>query len=272
MKKFIVFVVVFCTAGAATFAQLRSVRNDAFQRGEKLTYSVYYQAALTGKVKAGTATLEVKNENKIINNRNTYHVVAYGKTRGAFNWFFKVIDRYETYIDEEAIAPWLFIRRVDEGGYIINQDITFNQSKKTAYFKDNKHSRTSTVVTPAYVQDIISAFYYARTYEFSGASSSTEFPVKFMLDDTVYSTKFIYMGKETVSTSLGDIRCLKFKPQVLTGSTFKDPYPMIIYVSDDKNRVPVLAESEVIVGTVKLELISYTGLKNDFTAMLDGGN
>lgn len=269
MKKFMILIVVFCTASTLSFAQYRTVKNEAFQRGEKLTYSVYYEAALTGKVKAGSATLEIKDENKIINNRNTFHVVAYGKTRGAFNLFFKVIDRYETYIDEESIAPWLFIRRVDEGGYIINQDVTFNQSKKVAYFKDLKRERTATVITPEYVQDIISAFYYARTYEFSGSSSKTEFPVKFMLDDTVYSTKFVYLGKETVNTSLGKIRCLKFKPQVLTGTTFKDPYPMTIYVSDDKNRIPVLAESEVVVGKVKLELISYTGLKNNFTAMLE---
>lgn len=269
MKKSMFFLVLFCAASTTMFAQLRNVKNEAFQRGEKLTYNVYYDAALTGKVKAGSAVLEVKNENKVINKRNTYHVVAYGKTRGAFNLFFKVIDRYETYIDEEAIAPWLFIRRVDEGGYIINQDVTFNQPKKTAYFKDNKKERTSTIVTPSYVQDIISAFYYARTYEFSRTSSSTEFPVQFMLDDTVYSTKFIYLGKETVNTSLGKIRCLKFKPQVLTGSTFKDPYPMVVYVSDDKNRVPILAETEVIVGKVKLELVSYSGLKNNFTAMLN---
>lgn len=269
MKKFLFCIVVFCTASTTMFAQLRSVKNEAFQRGEKLTYNVYYDAALTGKVRAGSAILEVKNENKLINKRNTLHVVASGKTHGAFNFFFKVFDRYETYIDEEAIVPWLFIRRVDEGGYIINQDVTFNQNKKTAYFKDNKRERSSTIATPAYVQDIISAFYYARTYEFTGNSLSTEFPVKFMLDDTVYSTKFVYLGKETVNTSLGKIRCLKFKPQVLTGTTFKDPYPMIVYVSDDKNRVPVLAESEVIVGKVRLELVNYAGLKNNFTAMVD---
>ncbi len=269
MKKLMIFIVVSCAASTAMFAQLRTVKNEAFNRGEKLTYNVYYDAALTGKVKAGSAVLEVKDENKIINNRNTYHIVANGKTRGAFNWFFKVIDRYETYIDEEAIAPWLFIRRVDEGGYIINQDVTFNQAKKTAYFKDLKNSRSSTIVTPEYVQDIISAFYYARTYEFTSASSNTSFPVKFMLDDTVYSTKFVYLGKETVNTSFGKVRCLKFKPQVLTGSTFKDPYPMVIYVSDDKNRIPILAESEVIVGKVKLELVDYSGLRNNFTAMLE---
>ncbi len=268
MRSLLILTAIACAATGPVSAQLRNVSNEAFQRGEKLTYSVYYDAVLTGKVKAGSATLEIKDENKVINGRNTYHIVAYGKTKGAFNLFFKVIDRYETYLDEESIAPWLFIRRVNEGGYIINQDVTFNQNKKTAYFKDLKKGTTNTLVTPEYVQDIISAFYYARTFEFSNSSNNTEFPVKFMLDDTVYSTKFIYMGKENVKTAIGTVRCLKFKPQVLTGSVFKDPYPMIVYVSDDRNRVPVMAESEVLVGKVKLELVNYSGLKNNFTAML----
>jgi hypothetical protein len=268
MKRFIIVIVVICTANTTIFAQLRKVKNEAFQRGEKLTFSVYYDALLTGKVKAGTATFEIKDENRIINDRPTYHITASGKTKGAFNWFFKVIDRYESYIDEEAMVPWLFIRRVDEGGYIINQDITFNQNKKVAYFKDNKKDKSSSVMTPENIQDLVSAIYYARTFDYENSSGNGEFPVKFMLDDTVYSTKFVYLGKETVNTSLGKIRCLKFKPQVLTGSVFSDPYPMIVYVSDDKNRLPVMVESAILVGKVKLELIDYAGLKNPFSAML----
>lgn len=247
-------------------AQLRKVTNDAFQCGELLYYKAYYDAALTGQVVAGTCSFEVKKQPKEIGGRNTYQIEVDAKTKGAFNWFYKVTDRYETYIDMETLAPWLFIRRINEGGYIINQDVTFNQNKKVAYFVDNKNVKKSTVSTPEYIQDIVSAIYYCRSYNFTNMKSSDEFGVKFMLDDTIYSTKILYMGKETVNTSLGKIRCLKLKPQVLTGTVFKDPYPVTLWVSDDKNKVPVLAESAVIVGKVKLELIYCTGLKNSFQA------
>jgi hypothetical protein len=138
-----------------------------------------------------------------------------------------------------------------------------------AYFKDNKRGQANTLVTPEYVQDIISAFYYARTYNFGSAAVNQDFPVNFMLDDTIYNTKFIYLGKTTIKTNFGSVKCLKFKPQVLTGSVFKDPYPMIVYVTDDKNRVPILAESEILVGKVKMELVGYSGLRNNFTALVD---
>lgn len=268
MKKQILFVLgIFITLMAS--AQLREVKNEAFQRGEFLTYKAYYDAVLTGKVVAGSCTFEVKDENKIINQRSTYHMQVIGKTKGAFNFFFKVFDRYETYVDEKALVPWLFIRRVDEGGYIINQDITFNQNKNVAYFKDIKNNRTSNISTPMHIQDLVSAIYYCRSIDISSVNLNQDFAVKFMLDDTVYSTKVVLLGKETINTSIGKVRCIKLKPQVLTGTVFKDPYPVLLWVSDDKNRVPVMAESEILVGKVKLELINYSGLKNPFTALVD---
>jgi hypothetical protein len=266
MKK-IITATILLLATTTCFCQLREVNNDAFQRGEILTYKAYYEALLTGKVIAGAAVFEVKDEDKKIGDRSTLHVSAMGKTRGAFNWFFKVIDRYESYIDEKALVPWLFIRRVNEGGYIIQQDVTFNQTKKVAYFKDLKNDRTSTVTMPEYVQDVLSAIYYCRTIDFTNYKLNDEFAVKFLLDDTVFSTKVVFLGRETINVGIGKVKCIKLKPQVLTGTIFKDPYPVLVWVSDDKNKIPIIAESEILVGKVKLELINYSGLKNTFTAI-----
>jgi hypothetical protein len=67
---------------------------------------------------------------------------------------------------------------------------------------------------------------------------------------------------------MGKVRCIKLKPQVLTGNVFKDPYPVTLWVSDDKNKIPIMAESAIIVGKVKLELIYYEGLRNPFASMV----
>jgi len=265
-RIFISTMIIFLAGNVS--AQLRVITNNAFQHGEVLQYKAYYDALLTGEVIAGTATFEVKDETKSINDRPVYHIAVEARTKGAFNWFFKVNDHYETYMDEATLAPWLFIRRVDEGGYIINQDVTFNQNKNVAYFVDNKRSKKSTVPTSAYVQDILSAIYYCRSYDVTAMNANDEFKVKFMLDDTIYSTKIVYMGKETIKTGMGKIRCIKLKPQVLTGNVFKDPYPVTLWVSDDKNKIPILAESAILVGKVKLELIGYDGLKNPFACLV----
>ena len=244
------------------FAQLRTVKNDAFKRGELIRYKVYYDAALTGKVTAGEAELEVKNETKQIAGRNTFHIVGLGLTKGAFNFFFKVVDRYETYIDEQAMVPWLFIRRVNEGGYKISQDVTFNQFKNVASSLNNKNSKTTTTPIKSNVQDIISAFYYARTIDFTNAKLGQEFPVPFFIDDTVYTSSIVYEGKQNVPIGIGTFKCLKFKPSVAKGNVFKDQFPMTFYITDDKNHLPILVESAILVGSVKLELIKYSNLMN----------
>jgi hypothetical protein len=269
MKRLVLIIGAALVTFSLNAQTLRKVTNTAFKRGELLRYKVYYDALLTGTVNAGEAELEIKDENKLIANRNTMHVVGLGLTKGVFNFFFKVVDRYETYMDEDAIIPWVFIRRVNEGGYKISQDVTFNQFKKVATSVDNKKNVTKNTAVTENIQDIISMFYYARSLDFTNATAGQEFPIPFFLDDSIYSSKIIYLGKETVETGIGSFKCLKFKPMVATGAVFKDPYPMTLWVSDDKNHVPILASSAVIVGTVKLELIKYSGLANAFTAKVD---
>ena len=78
----------------------------------------------------------ITNEKIEFLGRETFHVVGIGKTAGISDWIFKVRDRYETYIDEKALVPWLFKRRVNEGGYIINQDYSFDRfNNKVSYRK-----------------------------------------------------------------------------------------------------------------------------------------
>ena len=268
MKR-VVFITVITTLFVATsaFSQtLRSVTNNAFKRGEELRYKVYYDAILTGQVIAGEADLEVKDENKQIANRNTYHIVGLGLTKGTFNLFYKVVDRYESYVDEEALVPWVFIRRVNEGGYKISQDVTFNQFTNVATSVNNNNNKTTYTSVSANIQDIISMFYYARTIDFSNAYAGEVFPVPFFIDDTVYSSNIIYEGKESITIGLGTFNAIKFKPSVATGNVFSQEYPIEMWVTDDANHVPIFAQSAVIVGTVKLELIKYSGLANALTS------
>jgi len=268
MKKLVLISVALfgLTISSSSAQALRKVSNTAFKRGEYTLYRVYYDAVLTGKVNAGEAELSIKDENKLIGNRPTFHVVGLGLTKGAFNLFYKVVDRYETYIDEDAIVPWLFIRRVNEGGYKINQDVTFNQNKDIAISQDYKKNKQTTTKVTNDIQDIISAIYYARTLDYSSMKVGASANINFFLDDSIYISKVQYLGKQQLTIGAGTFNCLKFKPMVATGNVFKDPYPMTLWVTDDKNHLPVFAESEIIVGKVKMELVKYSGLANPLTS------
>ena len=260
---FLLSVILHCSLLSVSGQELKTVTNTAFIRGEKFKFKAYYDSFVTGKVTAGSATLEIKFENKKIDGRNTYHIVAQGKSKGAFNFFYKVDDLFETFMDDEYLVPWTFSRRTREGDYKKEDDVRFNQ------YSGNVSSRTANKKMKKGTHDILSAFYVARTFDLSNLKIGDRFPVDFYLDDSVYVSLIEFAGREVIVTGIGKFRCLKFKPMVATGKTFSQPYPMSLWVSDDQNRMPILAKSDVIVGSVKLELIEYTGLTNPVTSLIE---
>jgi hypothetical protein len=253
----ILAVMLLCSLSLNGQAPLRKVKNQAFKAGELLEYRIHY-----GFVDAGIARLEVKETLSTINNRKSYHVVGIGETRGAFDWFFKVRDRYETYIDVESLMPWIFIRRVEEGSYSKSQNVTFN------HFKNTATSEKVTIPVPEYVQDLVSAFFYARTLDFANASPGAVFPINAYLDDEVFEMNIKYIGKEQIHTKLGTFNCIKFRPLLLEGRVFKEEEDMTVWVTDDRNRIVVRAEANILVGSIKMDLKGYSGLANPLSSKI----
>lgn len=237
----------------------RSIPNNYFQRGEKLQFRISFHSALTGNIPAASATVEVTDDNRKFDGRDTYHVVGYGKTTGVIEMFYQVEERFESFIDEEALVPHYFIRKTRENNYRKDENVSFRHKERIAV------SKNSVKNTPENVQDIFSSFYYARAIDLTGKKPGSEFPLSFYLDDSVYNSRLVFVGRETVKTKLGKFSCLKVKPMVATGYVFDDPYPVTIWVTDDQNRIPVRIESKLSVGSVRIELTSYQGLTNPAT-------
>lgn len=233
----------------------RKVENETFMPGEYLKYRVFYDSWMTSWMTAGFGTTEIDSELVNTNGRETYHITVIGNSAGLFNIFFKVRDRFETYVDREGMMPLKFVRRTREGSYKKDDEVLFDHIREKA-----KSTRATKEITP-YVQDIVSAFYYMRTWNFDTAEVNDAYYFDFFLDDSLYHSEVIFLGREWVNTDFGKIYCMKFKPLVAVGDVFKDPYPMELYVSDDRNKIPVLMRSAVFIGSVKIELVEYRGLR-----------
>jgi hypothetical protein len=240
------------TSKAEPKANLRKIDHNAFKPGEKMEWAVKY-----GIVEAGIAKIEIIDEGRKVAGRKVYHIKGVGESRGAFDWFFKVRDRYETYIDADGVFPWMFVRRIDEGGYVSNQDYSFFQSKNQV---DNGAGKI--LPTPEYVQDMVSAVYFARTMDLNNLQPGDVIELEAFVDNEVWPAKARYVGKETIKTKAGKIKCLKFNPILQKGRIFKNEADMTVYISDDENKIPVMVEAKIIVGSVKMELTKYDGLAN----------
>ena len=234
-----------------------------FERGESLKYWAYYDAPLIGKIYAGEAELELTDDDDIFNGRTTYHAIGKGKSTGSFNFFFKVRDRFESWFDEQTFQSYRFTRRTNEGGYKVEDDVDFDYEQKVA------RSRQMEVGIGINTQDMVSAFYFARTLDIDNIQLDDKFPIDFYLDDSLYTSVIIFKGIELVETYIGIFRCMKFMPMVVTGEVFDNPYPMSLWITDDKNRIPILIKSEVIVGSVKGELFEFKGLKYPMDAKIE---
>jgi len=239
---------------------LRKVNNEAFKPGEVLKFRLHY-----GIISAGEATLEVKQDASNVGGRDCYHVVGTGESVGAFSWFFKVRDRYESVIDKNAMVPWMFIRRVDEGGFIINENVTFDHYKNTASSNGTRNKKTidrNIDSLPVGIQDMVSAFYYARTLDFANAKEGDVFPIQGLIDNEVVPLNIKFIGREEVDTKKGTFKCLKFHPQLQQGRVFKDKEDMTVWVSDDKNHLPIRVQTDVLIGSIKMDFVDFENLAN----------
>lgn len=233
-----------------TINPLRKIEVNAFKPGEVLEYRLHY-----GVINAGTAKLEVNKLDKKIDGREAFHIVGTGQSRGAFDWFFKVRDRYETVFDAEGAFPWAFLRDVNEGGYKIKQNYKFIQKQKKVI-----NEKGVEFDAPEGIQDMLSSFYYARTIDFSNAKKGEIFTIWSFVDDEIWPLKIKFAGRETVRVSGKKYQAMKFHPVIQTGRLFKNETDVSVWISDDINKIPLLAEGKVMVGSVKMELTSYKGL------------
>jgi len=220
---------------------------------------VFYNA-LGLYLNAGTANFTVTSER--LNNKPVYHLVGTGVTNSKYDFIFKVRDRYESYIDTLNLQPYKFIRNVDEGGYKKYENVTFNHSANTAL------TTNGVFKVPNCIQDVVSAMYYARNIDFSKYKAGDKIPFTIFLDNEVYNMYIRYQGKQTIKTRYGKFRSIVFKPLLVKGALFEGGEQMTVYVSDDANKVPLRIESPLLVGSVKVDLMTYQNLRYPLTSLI----
>ncbi|MBL0271703.1 MAG: DUF3108 domain-containing protein [Chitinophagaceae bacterium] len=235
------------------------IRNSAFKVDEEVSFTVYYAVAGI-YVNAGNATFTSKLE--VVNNRPVYHVTGDGKTNSSYDWIYRVRDKYESYIDTATMQPLRFIRNVNEGGYKKYQHITFNKSAHTAVANEGVFK------VPPCVQDVVSAMYYARNINFSQLKPEDKIPFSMFLDNEVFNLYIRYLGKETIKTKYGKFNALKIKPLLIKGTIFEGGEDMTVWVTDDANHIPVRVESPIVIGKVKIDMMSYRNLRHPLTSLI----
>ncbi len=228
-----------------------------YKNGEWLSFKLSY----SGWIKAGKATLKLK-EDKL---NELFHVKAIGKTTGPIKWFFKVEDYYQSYFSKKTGLPKKFIRKINEGGHTKNLTIDFDQSNNKAIVNNIKKKSVKEFNTKTNVHDMLSVFYYIRNnYSLEQIKKAKDLSVDMFFDSENYEFKMKFLGIETINTKFGKIKCIKLRPFVQSGRVFKEKESLTLWISADKNKIPVRIKADLVVGSIRVDLEAFSGLNHPF--------
>lgn len=233
----------------AQSTDLRKVENRAFDVGEKLIFDVKY-----GFVTAGIAEMSIPQIKKM-SGRDSYQINFTVNSVPTFDPFYKVRDRYVTYMDVEGLFPWRFEQHLREGSYSKDFSAYFDQRRGIAKTSEGSYE------IPQFVHDIVSAFYYARVLDYSHLKEGDLFRLENFYKDKVHPLDVVFHGRETIQVDAGTFDCVIIEPLVKEGGLFKHDGDIIIWLSDDELKIPVKVKTKIIIGSVDAELSSYEGLK-----------
>ena len=209
-------------------------------------------------------------DNTVLNGREVFHVKGEGRTVGMSKWFFNVEDYYQSYIDKEKDIPYRFIRKIDEGGHTKDIQIDFNHKTNKATINNKKHNTTEVVDFPKNAQDMVSAFYYLRNHlDVSEIMTGETMDLDMFFDKENFKFRLKFLGRETIDTEFGKVRCLVFRPYVQAGRVFKEKESLTVWVSDDENKIPLLIKADLAVGSLKATLTQFRGLQHSFKIIVD---
>lgn len=249
MKPVLYFSILFLfffTGQNSKLLPQQTLDKKPFKAGENLKYIMAY-----GWIKGGEASLKiVKTQYK---NKQVYHVKSVGKTIGITHSIYHVRDIYESWFDINTGLPYKSLMDLTEGKYKNYNVVHYNQAKKTVISK-----KSGEKILKNNVFDIVSAFYHLRQ-SFNNLKVGQTITIHTYFHDEPWDLIVRYKGNETIKTDLGKIDCMKFKPIVEKG-TFKDEEALDIWISNDRNRVPIRVKMKFFIGSFKTDLVEHSGL------------
>jgi hypothetical protein len=225
------------------------LEKNNFVPGEKMVFQVYYGPLNAGRVDA-YLTLDS------FRNRQVYYAEAVVRSTGLADKLYRIRDMYGGYFDPETLLPLKSIRDISEGNYKKHNIVEYNHDSLKAYSSESgEHD------IPANIRDMVAVFFYVRTIDYDTMKYDDIIKINTFFDDELFPFDMRYRGRETIRTRGGTFNCIKLVPFVEPGRIFRKEDDMTIWFSDDANCVPIRGKFDLIVGSIKCDLIQWEGLK-----------
>lgn len=272
MKIKIVFVAFFISSHFVCWSQKTTnsdAHNEVFGLGEELTY----KATFLGLTAGSAITRVDKSYHKVLGN-TCYKIDVMGQTSDWISWITKVKDAWGTYMDTSSLATRASYRKIREGRYRKDEWVTFDQEANKATVqvidkKTEKYGEPKIFDLPPNATDLVGGFMHLRFFDFEELKKGDTLSLGGFFEDASYLLKILYKGKSVVKTNFGKIPCHVLIPIVPDNEIFDGPNSITVWISDDKNKIPVKMSAKMFVGSTGIELVSFRGLKNSIRVLVD---
>jgi hypothetical protein len=242
-------------------------RNTAFEAGELVKYHAYYNWGFIW-INAGHVSFSV--DATTVDKSPAYHLKAHGATYNSYDFLFKVRDTFETKVDTLHLEPFEFKRITNEGSYHANYHYLFDRNKRQihASIQKEKTAKRDTVLHwKSCSFDLLTMVYKARNIDYSLYKVNEKIPIRMVVDGEIHDIYIRYLGKETIKNRDGrKFKCLKFSPLLVEGTIFKSGEDMTVWVTDDANRIPIIVEAKILIGSVKAVFVDATNTRHPMSA------
>lgn len=231
------------TASApAILPPLRTANEFMSSRSERLSYLV----SLLG-VPVGSMELEAKNEN------NEVRITLRTRSNTALSSIYPVDDIMET----RHIGGNFIVTKIRQQEGTFNSDIGFTilLRDKRVFWIDRIRNRYSNETIPnSEVLDTLSSFYYLRNRPLE--IGNTE--ILHIYDGDIYAPVpvEILRQEEVLLRNFKKVDSLLLRHVKQEGGIFRRTGDMMIWLSNDENKVPVKMETTTPLGKVTVELLS----------------
>ena len=238
------------------------VKNNPFKNNEFVKYQVYYNWGVIW-LKAGEVTFNAKDT--VINNVELWKFISTGKSYPSYDWIFKVRDYFESIAYKKSLKPLYYHRKTLEGNLLTDNEYIFNHKKNKIYsstYNSKSELKKDTSELTNCIFDVLSATYFTRSLDFSDMQINDSIPITTIMDNEKINIYVKYLGKEKIThKNEKKYNTIKFSTTVAKGSVFKGGEQIIVWVSDDKNKIPILIKADILVGSVKVYIIEKNNLK-----------
>ncbi|MFH1313910.1 MAG: DUF3108 domain-containing protein [Candidatus Eisenbacteria bacterium] len=207
--------------------------------GERLKFEILY-----GSIPAGHAWLEVTGETG--DDGEVFRITSTALSNDVISIFFRVEDRIESVVDAATFEPRYFEKRLKEG--------PFRKHEQVYYGDGVVRSGDGAVEVEPGTMDILSALYYVRGQDLRVGEDVS---VSTFDGGTCYNARVKVLRKETVRTGNRSYDCVVIEPELVDGP-FARTGRILIWLTDDALRLPVLMKSKVKIGSFVARLVGST--------------